>query len=169
MGTVRIALPRAVNLGPHKKVPMAGLRVLAAELGLEDPRTILNSGNLLFRSRLSPAKLEDLLESGSAERLGLDTEFFVRTAAEWAKIVAANPFTQAAKTDPGHLMVHLCKRPPGKALKVSGQNREKVKPIGREIYVTYPDGIGRSKLKLDVLTTARNWNTVLKLSALAGG
>jgi uncharacterized protein (DUF1697 family) len=116
--------------------------------------------------RTGAAKIERLLEDESAKRLGLETLFMVRTGAEWAKIVAANPFPQAAKRDPSHLTVHFCKKAPGKALKVSGANREEVQPKGREIYVTYPDGIGRSKLKIDVVSTGRNWNTVLKLAAL---
>ncbi len=166
MDDVRIALPRGINLGPHKKVSMADLRSVATDLGFDEPRTILNSGNLIFRSKLAAAKVEALLEDESAKSLGLDTLFMVRTGAEWAKIVAGNPFPQAAKTDPAHLMVHFCKKAPGKALKISGAKREEVRAKGRELYVTYPDGIGRSKLKIDIVSTARNWNTVLKLAAL---
>lgn len=162
----RIALPRAINLGPHKKVAMSDLRAMAIELGFGDAKTILNSGNLIFRSKLSAAKLEEMLELESARKLGLDTEFMVRTGAEVAKIVADNPFPDMAKRDPGHLVVHFCKKPVAKGLKVTGAKREEVKPKGRDIYVTYPDGIGVSKLKIDVVSTARNWNTVLKLAAL---
>jgi uncharacterized protein (DUF1697 family) len=166
MDDARIALPRAINLGPHKKVAMADLRKMAEGLGLEDVRTILNSGNLFFRSRLSASKLESMLEDESARCLGLDTEYYVRTGAELAKIVQGNPFAAFAKRDPAHLMVHFCKKAPAKSLVVTGQKREDVKAQGREIYVTYPDSIGTSKLKLTTVTTARNWNTVLKLFAL---
>jgi uncharacterized protein (DUF1697 family) len=165
MSDFRIALPRAINLGPHKKVAMADLRTLAAELGFADVRTILNSGNVVFTSGLSAGKLESLLETEAASRIGLDTEWFVRSGADWKKIVASNPFKAFAKRDPAHLMVHLCKSTP--ALKITGQGREQVKAKGREIYVTYPDSIGTSKLKLGVVSTARNWNTVLKIAALA--
>ena len=169
MDDFRIALPRAVNLGPHKKVAMADLRALATDLGFDDAKTILNSGNLVFRSALASKTLESRLEDAAASELGLDTEFFVRTGAEFTKIVSGNPFKAFAKKDPGHLMVHFCKTAAGKTLKITGQNREEVKAKGREIYVTYPDSIGTSKLKLGAVTTARNWNTVLKLAALAEG
>lgn len=161
----RIALPRGVNLGPHKKVAMADLRALAEELGYDDVQTILNSGNLVFRSRLAPKTLESRLEDAAVEHLGLDTEFFVRTGAELDKVIKANPFSAFAKKDPAHLMVHFCKTKP--ALKVTGQIHEDVKAKGREIYVTYPDSVGTSKLKLGVTTTARNWNTLLKLASLS--
>jgi len=164
---VFVALPRAVNLGSHKKVAMADLKKLATDLGYEDAKTLLNSGNLLFRGSGSAAAVEKKLETEAKKRLGLDTEFMVRTASEWDKIVAANPFPKEAKSDPGHLVVLVCKKA-GKP-KVSGAKREVVKPEGREIYVTYPDGIGTSKLKIDVVGTARNWNTVLKIQAAAKG
>ncbi len=165
MSAFRIALPRAVNLGPHKKVAMSDLRDLAAGLGFDDPKTILNSGNLVFRSDLSASKLETMLEDAAAKHLGLDTEFFVRTAKDWEKVVADNPFPREADADPAHLMVHFCKKVPAK-LEIKGAKREKVKVKGREVYVTYPDSIGTSKLKLNILGTARNWNTVLKLADL---
>lgn len=161
----RIALPRAINIGPHKKVAMADLRALAEDLGFEEPRTILNSGNLVFRSSLSAARLEGMLEKVAQKRLGLDTEFFVRTPAEWEAVITNNPFPKEADSDPGHLVVHFCKKVPAR-LEIKGAKREKVKAKGREVYVTYPDGFGTSKLKINVLGTARNWNTVLKLADL---
>src|SRR5687768_10620329 len=103
MDDVRIALPRAVNLGPHKKVAMGDLRTMVSDLGLDDVRTILNSGNLFFRSKRSPASLERTLEDESARVLGLDTEYYVRTGAEWTKIVKGNPFAAFARRDPSHL------------------------------------------------------------------
>lgn len=147
---------------------MSDLKKLATDLGYEDARTLLNSGNLLFRGRGSVAAAEKKLEDAAEQRLGLDTEFMVRTAAEWDEIVAANPFPKEAKSDPGHLVLLVCKKSVGKP-KVTGAKREVVKPKGREIYVTYPDGIGTSRLKIDVVGTARNWNTVLKIQAAAKG
>jgi uncharacterized protein (DUF1697 family) len=169
MDDVRIALPRAVNLGPHKKVAMGDLRTMVSDLGLDDVRTILNSGNLFFRSKRSPASLERTLEDESARVLGLDTEYYVRTGAEWTKIVKGNPFAAFARRDPSHLMVHFCKKAAGRSLTPTGRHREDVKAKGREIYVTYPDSIGTSKLNLGVVSTARNWNTILKLEDLASG
>jgi uncharacterized protein (DUF1697 family) len=101
----------------------------------------------------------------------------VRTAEEWKRIVANNPFAREAKEDPGHLLV-MCLRdaPPPDAvedLRSAIKGRERVEVRGRDAYFVYPDGVGRSKLtnaliekKLATRGTARNWNTVTKLLAL---
>jgi len=175
-----IALLRAVNLGSHNKVSMADLRAFVEKLGMEDVQTVVQSGNLAFRSAASsPAKLEALLESSAAKQLGLVTDFFVRTAREWQEIIAANPFPREAKDDPSHLVMMTLRKAPDRAavaeLQAAIKGRELVRANGREAYFTYPDGIGNSKLTIAVIErklgargTARNWNTILKLGALAG-
>jgi uncharacterized protein (DUF1697 family) len=166
--TVHIALLRAVNLVKHNRVAMSELRALAAALGFTDAQTLLHSGNLVFRSEVTGAKLESILEAEARKRLGLDTDFIVRTARQWNAIAASNPFPAQAKNDPGHLLVMVCKNAVAKDLKITGVRREIVRPRGSEIFIYYPDGVGASRLKIDACGTARNWNTVLKLAALAG-
>jgi len=166
--TVHIALLRAVNLVKHNRVAMTELRALAAGLGFTDVQTLLQSGNLVFRSEVTGAELESLLEAEARKRLGLDTDFMVRTAKQWNAIAAGNPFPAEAKNDPGHLLVMVCKDVVAKETKITGARREIVRPKGREIYIYYPDGAGASRLKISVCGTARNWNTVLKLAVLAG-
>jgi uncharacterized protein (DUF1697 family) len=173
-----VALFRAINVGGRAPVSMAALRDLAARLGLKEPRTVLQSGNLSFGAPTArAAALESRLEAEAARRLGLDTVVIVRSAAAWHRIVAANPFPEDAKSDPGHLLVMVLKRParPGdvKALQAAITGREAVHGDGPQLYFAYPDGIGRSKLTTAVIEkaigtrgTARNWNTVLKLQAL---
>jgi uncharacterized protein (DUF1697 family) len=177
--TQHIALLRAVNLPSHNKITMADLRKLAEWLKLDGPRTLLASGNLVFGTRgRTPAQLEKLLEGAAVKRFGLGTEFFVRTADEWDGIIAGNPFPKEAKADPGHLLMLCLKDEPGRdavtALQKAIVGREIVRAKGRSLYVVYPDGVGRSRLtavliekKLGTRGTARNWNTVLKLAALA--
>lgn len=172
-----VALLRAVNVGGRGAVAMADLRALFAALGLEDPRSLLNSGNLVFGAAgQPPARLEQRLEKEAAARLGVATDFFVRTAAEWDELVAANPFTAEARSDPGHLLVMALKDAPSAAalaaLRDASVGRERVQLAGRTAYLVYPDGVGRSRLtaalverKLGTRGTARNWNTVLKLQA----
>ena len=167
MSQIQIALLRAINIGSHKRVSMSDLRALADDVGFTGARTVLNSGNLVFGSPLAPAQAERTLESEAKARLGLETEFMVRSAAQWRSIVARNPFPDEAARDPGRLLVMVCKTAPGKALKITGARNEVVRALGREIFIVYPDGVGRSKLKLSVLGTARNWNTVSKLNELA--
>jgi uncharacterized protein (DUF1697 family) len=166
--TVHIALLRAVNLAGYNKVAMTELRALATDLGFTDAQTLLQSGNLVFRSEVTGAKLESILEAEARKRLGLDTDFIVRTARQWNAIAAGNPFPTEAKNDPGRLLVMVCKNAVTKDLKITGARREIVRPNGSEIYIYYPDGVGASRLKIDACGTARNWNTVLKLASLAG-
>ena len=175
-----VALLRAVNLGSHNKVSMADLRAFVEKLGGEDVKTVVQSGNLVFqRPAASTAKLEAQLEAAAVKQLGLATDFFVRTGKEWERIIAANPFPREAKTDPSHLVMMTLRDEPAPGavneLRAAIKGREQVRTNGREAYFTYPDGIGTSKLtiaiiekKLGTRGTARNWNTVLKLGALAG-
>ena len=176
--TTYIALLRGINVGGHQKVTMADLRDMATRLGLATVQTLLQSGNLVFRADARPAvHLEHLLEAEAIKRLALQSDFMVRTAEEWKKIVARNPFREQAVRDPSHLVVMFFKDAP-KASEVAALQAvitgpEIVHADGRQAYITYPDGIGDSRLtnvlierKLGVRGTARNWNTVLKLETL---
>ena len=167
--TVHIALLRAVNLGPHNKVSMADLKRLLADLGFGNPRTLLQSGNAVFDSKVTGAKLEKQLEDAARKSLRLNTDFIVRTAKQWDAIVARNPFPKEAKADPGHLVLLACKDKVPNDVKITGVKRERVELAGKDVYIVYPDGIGVSRLKIGAVGTARNWNTVLKLAALAKG
>lgn len=175
------ALLRAVNIGSYNKVPMSGLRDLAATLGLREPKTLLQSGNLVFAdpAERMAAELERLLEQALAETFGVRTDVFVRSGADLARVIANNPFPREAKKDPSHLLVAFQKEgaTPDQvaALQAAIVGREQVRGAGRELYLVYPEGIGRSKLTTAVTAkyikspgTARNWNTVLKLAALLG-
>jgi uncharacterized protein (DUF1697 family) len=172
-----LALLRAVNVGGRGKVAMADLRALLGDLGFAAPRSLLQTGNLVFGSDIAGAELEALLEREAAKRLGLATDFLVRSAAEWSEIVAANPFPAMARDDPSHLVAMPLKQPPDAAglegLRAWIPGREAIEAVGRELYIAYPDGIGRSKLtgavierRIGTCGTARNWNTVAKLVAL---
>ena len=178
---IHVALLRGINVGGHKPVSMADLRDLLTQLGLADARSLLQSGNLVFgTNRRTPAHLERLLEAEAEKRLGLQTDFFVRTAKEWKGVVAHNPFPKEAARDPGHLVVMFLKDAPSvtgvKALQQAITGPEVVAPGGKHLYIVYPNGIGRSRLtnalidkQLGTRGTGRNWNTVLKVSALAAG
>ena len=97
------ALLRGINVGGNKKVSMAELRDFAATLGLDDPRTLLNSGNLVFASKTAALKLESVLETETKKRFGLETRYFLRAPEEWQSAVEANPFRDEAASDPARL------------------------------------------------------------------
>lgn len=177
--STHLALLRAINLPAHNKVAMSDLRDLLAQLGFGAPRSLLQSGNLVFQSptRTGP-RLERFLEVEAQKRLDLHTDFMVRTAGEWDTVVAHNPFPDEAKRDPAHLLVMFLKDAPDaqavKLLSAAITGREIVRADGKHAYIVYPDGVGRSRLttaiiekRLGTRGTGRNWNTVLKLGALA--
>jgi uncharacterized protein (DUF1697 family) len=156
---------------------MAELKQFLFDIGLELPVTLLQSGNVVFRSPLSPTELEEFLKREAEGRLGLKSEFFVRTAGEWDQIVRNNPFPDEAVTDPSHLVVLALRTPPDSALvetvRAAVKGRERFQAVDNQLYIVYPDGIGASEVsktpgwnKLTGAGTARNWNTVLKLQAL---
>lgn len=167
-----------MNVGGDSTIRMADLVRVIEGLGLSDPRTLLASGNVVFGGRVSsPAALEHRLEAALAEQLGLTSDCFVRSTADWEAAIAANPFPREATEDPAHLLVAALKSEPSEGVearvRAATVGRERVRVIGRQAYLVYPDGIGRSKLTpavldkaLGVRSTARNWNTVGKLATL---
>jgi uncharacterized protein (DUF1697 family) len=173
-----VALLRAVNVGGTSKAPSAALKAAAEGLGFKDVQVTLQTGNLVFRAADTPEVVETKLEAAFAADLGLKTEVMVRSAAEWAAVIAANPFPEEAKADPSHLVVVALKgapKPEGLEALCAWPGPERIEARGRELYTVYPDGIGRSKLnghsgwkKLGVAATGRNWNTVLKLADRLG-
>jgi len=177
--TTRLAFLRAVNVGGTGMIAMSDLRSWLERLGFADARTLLNSGNIVFRGgSRSGGALEEFLEAEAKKRLRVETTFFTRTAAEWDEVIAHNPFPAEAKTDPARLILIVLKAAPTvaqvKALQAAIRGREIVRGRGRELYAVYPDGAGNSKLTLPLIEkhlgtrgTGRNWNTVLKMAALA--
>lgn len=178
---MHVALLRAVNLAGHNRVAMADLRKLLADLGLGNPRTLLASGNAVFESEgRTPSELEALLEGAAVDRLGLDTDFLVRTARQWTAIVDGNPFLDEARREPRHLQAMVLKSSAARdgeaTLRKANPGREEISVSSSIAYVFYPEGIGRSRLTTGLMerhlgtrVTGRNWNTVLKLQALLGG
>jgi uncharacterized protein (DUF1697 family) len=172
---IYIALLRGINVGGHKMVAMSDLVALLVGLGFDDARSLLQSGNLVFRTTgKKAAQLERLLESEVLKRIGLETRFFVRSEDEWKAVIEQNPFPGEAKRDPARLVVTFLERAPEsenvKALQEAIKGRETLRAGSRHLYIVYPDGMGTSKLtnaviekKLGMRGTARNWNTVLKL------
>jgi len=175
-----IALLRGINVAGHCMVAMTDLRALLGDLGFANPRSLLQSGNLVFETSEKPAAVERRLQAETEARLGIRTEFFVRTASDWRRIVDRNPFRQQAEDDPAHLVLMVLRTAPTEsavqALRKAIVGRERVAADGRHLYLTYPDGYGRSRATaafiekaLATRTTARNWNTVLKIAAAAAG
>ena len=175
--TVYVSLLRAVNVGGSSPIKMDALRVVYESLGLADVRTPLQSGNVLFRSGLTDRQqLVKRITQELERQLDLKVEVILRTLEEVASIVERGPVL-SPRADRSKLLVMFLNAVPDAAAQAaltkwhkSKEMRELLEMRGPEIYLYYPDGIGRSKLttaviegKLDTAGTARNWNTLAKL------
>jgi uncharacterized protein (DUF1697 family) len=179
--TAYVALLRAVNVGGRNSVSMPKLREALTDRGLEDVSTVLQSGNVLFSSLKSEAAVTKLVQETMAESFGIESAVLVRTAAELKAVVARNPFVRRGETrDPKTLHVAFVEKAPSKAA-VAKLDPDRSPPDafdvrGREVYLSYPNGSGRTKLNLSYLErvlgvegTARNWRTVQRLAELLAG
>ena len=173
-----VVLLRGINLGRSRRVATADLRALLAELGYEDVRTHLQSGNAVLATGDRPTAVATAVEAGMAERFGMDVRAVVRTAERLAAIVAADPLGEVAD-DPARRMVIFLPAAPDRAalraLAAEDFGDERFAASGLEVYAWCPGGIGRSRLmaalgdaRLTPGGTARNWRTVTRLAEMAG-
>ncbi|WP_368565686.1 DUF1697 domain-containing protein [Pseudoxanthomonas sp. UTMC 1351] len=164
-----IALLRAVNVGGTGKLPMAELRTMCEAAGFAQVRTYIASGNVVFTSTFAAKQVKASLEAALAAYAGKPVGVLVRTPAEMAQVLAANPFPGAASNRT--VAIFLDAPPPADALATVKHRKDEEIVLGkREIYVHYGDGMADSKLVIPVAKTgtARNMNTVAKLVEMAG-
>ncbi len=164
-----VALLRAVNVGGRGILKMEDLHAICAARGLENVRTQGQSGNVLFQSDRAERSLKQELERAATDKMGRTVGVLIRTIPELRAVLDANPFR---KPDPAFVgVIFLPKVLPVRLLtELALEGPEELRMIGREVFVHYPDGIGRSKLKLPFATdgTTRNLNTIAKILAMAG-
>lgn len=165
--TTYVAFLRGINVVGRNVVRMSELRDLCTSLGWQDVRTLLNSGNVVFRAqKATPKALEEALGG---------VRVVLRTEGELRKVVANNPFDPIR--NPSYLHVAFCdKKVSADTLRdaYGDKGPEVIRGGGRELYIDYVNGVGRSKLThaliertLGATATLRNWNTVTKLLAMA--
>ena len=163
-------LLRAVNVGGTGKLPMAELRAMCEAAGFTDVQTYIASGNVVLRGTPNARQVQATLEAALARYAGKPVGVLVRTPAEMAAVLAANPFPGAA---PNRVVAIFLDEPPSPdaLASVSGRAGEELALGVREIYVHYDNGMAGSKLKIPAAKTgtARNINTVAKLVGMAGG
>ncbi len=159
-----IALLRAINVGGTGKLPMAELRELATDLGFTEVRTYIQSGNMVFKSRLSAPGVKSALEAALANRLGKPCAVLLRSNDELRDIESSNPFPDA---EPAKVLVLFLDTSPDakKLASVKPPGRERIVAGKREVYIHFPDGMGQSKLKIPFadVGTGRNLNTLRAL------
>lgn len=172
------ALLRGINVGGHRRVPMADLRDVLGGLGFDDVKTYLQSGNATFSATgVASDELEGSIGAALADRFGFDVDVLVRAADEFAAVMAANPFSEEAASDPTRVHAVFLATPLAEgrleAIGVDCFAPDRVEQGDRVVYLHVPDGLGRSKLaaalsdaRLGVATTARNWRTVEAIGGL---
>src|SRR6266851_578794 len=176
---VIISMLRGVNVGGHNKMKMDALRALYASLKLRDAQTYVQSGNVIFRTdERDVSRLTKRIEDGIELKFGFRPSVILRTAAEMRDVIARNPFAKRRGIEPSKLLVSFLASDPGE------EAREKVRQMkcdpeelrieGRELYIYFPNCIGRSKLPwarlektLKTPGTGRNWNSVTKMLEMA--
>lgn len=168
---------RGINLGAHRRVPMAELRTLLTDAGYENVRTYVQSGNIVLGSPAKPAEVERELQTLISERFGFDVPVVVRSRAQLAAVVKADPLGAVADDPKRYQVSFLAKKPPAdlvRRMEERAAHSERVVARGREIYAWHPEGVARSKLwnelagrDLGITATARNWTTVTTLLEMA--
>jgi uncharacterized protein (DUF1697 family) len=178
---IAVALIRGINVGSTRSLPMQLLRELCVKVGMEDPRTFIQSGNVVFRWKgRGLAGGAEKLEGEIEKKQGFRPNVIVRMGEELAAAIAANPFPKRAAEEPSKLLVAFLQRRPAAganaALEGLKRTSEQLRLVGRELFIEFPDGIGKSKLSMAALEkavgvpfTGRNWNTTVKLLEMVEG
>jgi uncharacterized protein (DUF1697 family) len=173
-----ISLLRGINISGQKLIKMAELKLLYESLGFENVRTYLQSGNVIFDTKLfDKKKISGIIEKGIYKKYGFSVSVLIKTTDDFKKILKNNPFLKSKNTDVDKYYITMLFNAPEKSLLEklcdlkSGNDEFEV--FGDVIYINCPDGYGRTKLnnnifekKLKVIATTRNWRTINNLSEL---
>jgi uncharacterized protein (DUF1697 family) len=163
-----VAFLRGINVGGNTMVSMKDLAAMCTHIGFEHVRTYLNSGNIIFSSPLTEAELQQALEKELSARTGKEIGVVIRSSGDLEQIVLDNPFPEAVPSQVG-VLLGLTPVPKTITTQFIITGRENVVPGKREVYIHYPDGMGRSKLKFPPALrggTVRNINTLASLVGL---
>lgn len=172
-----VVLLRGINVGGHRKLPMAGLRDTLAAAGCTDVSTYIQSGNAVCRAQGELAALESAIEVAIAEAFGFHVDTLVRDGAQWDEYVRSASFPDAASARANLLLLALARRPllagAGEQLAARCTGGERIAVLPDALWIDHADGVARSKLTPAALdraagspVTARNWRTVLQLQTM---
>lgn len=176
-----VAFLRAINVSGKNMLPMPALVAMFEAEGATNVRTYIQSGNVVFTPPpQGVAGLADRIAARIRADHGYEVPVVLRSRAELADAMRRNPYPDQAAADPTKVHVVFLAAAPA-ADRVGRLDPDRSPPDvfrldGRELYVHYRDGAGRTKLTIDwierglgVKGTARNWRTVGKMLELAGG
>jgi uncharacterized protein (DUF1697 family) len=179
---IGIAFVRGINVGGKNVLPMQALRSVCEGAGLHGVQTYIQSGNVVFDG---PAKVvraaAGAIADGVERARGFRPVVVVRTLDEVQAVLATRAFADQACTEGDRLLVMFLGDAPGagaaKALDGlnAGEGAERVTLIGREVFMYFPNGVGKSKLPMAAVEraagagTSRNWNTIRKMVEMGEG
>lgn len=172
-----IAMLRGINVGGHAKVSMADLRATFLGMGYGEVRTYIQSGNVLFDSSGTAAKLQTTIEQGLEDRFGLGIKVVLRTRPQLEAAIEHNPLSDGDRDGAKLHVTFLASKPAASrvsSLDTQGYLPDEFRVRGREVYVHCPDGYGRTKLNnafferaFGVTATTRTLRTVTTLASMA--
>jgi uncharacterized protein (DUF1697 family) len=177
--TVVISMLRGINLAKHHRIKMEDLRACYQSLHLLDPRTYVQSGNVVFATGDQDLiRLARRIEQEIEATFGFRSDVILRTPAELREVVAKNPFANRRDIEPSRLLVTFLPVDPGPEIRDAvlklEAHPEELRMRGRELYTYYPNGMARPTLSsaaiertLKTRGTGRNWNSILKVLAMA--
>jgi uncharacterized protein (DUF1697 family) len=173
-----VALLYSIGLGEGRRLVMADFRAMARKLGLETPRTLIATGNLIFEAKGTTVRqLEARLESAFEQTFGRRVDIIVRNAAAWRKLVAGNPFAEESRIDGSRVVARVARRPIGPrvvlALERYQTNGERVRVVNGDLWIHFAREPNQSRIfnaltpvRLNGAGTLRNWNTIRRLGAM---
>lgn len=176
---VLVSFLRGINVGGHAKIQMDALRTLYGSLKLQDPQTYIQSGNVIFKSsERNFTHIANQIQKAIEKKFGCRPEVILRSTAEMRAIVDRNPFAGRPKIEPTKLLVSFLSGHPakdaGENLRLLAIQPEELHLINRELYIYFPNGVGKSRLPwarvdkaLKTPGTGRNWNSVIKILEIA--
>jgi uncharacterized protein (DUF1697 family) len=176
---VLLAFLRAVNVGGHAKIKMDALRELFLSLKFAEPQTYVQSGNVIFKSsERDLVGVAKRIQQGIDKKFGCCPEVVLRTPDDLRAVISKNPFRNRSNIEPGKLLVSFLATEPAKdaekSLAALRIRPEELHLIGRELFIYFPNGQGKSRLPwarvdkaLQTAGTGRNWNSVTKILEIA--
>ena len=171
-----IALLRGINVGGHRKVPMAELRGLLTNIGFSNVKTYIQSGNVIFKvAETNVQEIENSIQKSIADHFGFEVSVMVRTRQQLQKIFDDCPFSEDKKINSYFaILSHSPDKDLVQEAYVKTYENEEYKIINDCLYFYSNRGYGNSKFslnyfekKLNVNATARNYKTMLKLLSLS--
>ncbi len=174
--TTYIVLLKGINVGGHKKMPMADLRDLLTKSGFENVKTYIQSGNIILESTEKDiAKIESDITTAILKQFGFEVSVLVKTRHDLERIFNDCPFSKDKKKTSYFIMLH--KTPNADLVREASKKvyeGEEYEIINDSIYFYCEAGFGQAKFnvnfferKLNTFATARNYNTMVKLVSLS--